>query len=96
MPLRDDFNGEEQEGLGVYQLTQKNGQRWSAARAYLQPHIGRRDNLRVECGARVRKILFEGRRAVGVEYRAEWRGPPVARPRVKSSSAPARCNRRRS
>ena len=68
MPLRDDFNGEEQEGLGVYQLTQKNGQRWSAARAYLQPHIGRRDNLRVECGARVRKILFKGRRAVGVEY----------------------------
>ena len=68
MPLRDDFNGEDQEGLGVYQLTQKNGQRWSAARAYLQPHIGRRANLRVECGARVRKILFEGRRAAGVEY----------------------------
>ena len=68
MPLRDDFNGEDQEGLGVYQLTQKNGERWSAARAYLHPHIGRRDNLRVECGARVRRILFKGRRAAGVEY----------------------------
>jgi choline dehydrogenase-like flavoprotein len=68
LPLRDDFNGGEQEGCGVYQLTQKNGERWSAARAYLHPHIGRRANLRVECGARVRRILFEGRRAVGVQY----------------------------
>ena len=36
-PVRDDFNGEQQEGCGIYQLTQKNGERWSAARAYLQP-----------------------------------------------------------
>ncbi len=41
-PVRDDFNGEEQEGCGLYQLTQKNGERWSAARAYLQPFMGRR------------------------------------------------------
>ncbi len=67
LPLRDDFNGDEQEGLGVYQVTQKNGERWSAGRAYLHPHMGRRPNLQVSCNARVRKILFEGRRAVGVE-----------------------------
>jgi len=63
-----DFNGEEQEGVGPYQVTQKNGERWSAARGYLFPHMGRRPNLRVETGARATRILFEGARAVGVEY----------------------------
>ena len=38
--IRDDFNGEEQEGLGIYQVTQKNGERWSAARGYIHPHHG--------------------------------------------------------
>lgn len=65
--LNDDFNGERMEGLGAYQLTQKNGERWSAARAYLLPHIGRRPNLQVHTGAQVLRVLFEGRRAVGVE-----------------------------
>ncbi len=63
----DDFNGPEQEGFGVYQVTQKNGERWSAARAYLHPHMGTRSNLAIECGARVRRILIENGRAVGVE-----------------------------
>ena len=63
----DDFNGPEQEGFGVYQVTQKNGERWSAARAYLHPHMGKRPNLAIECGARVRRILVENGRAVGVE-----------------------------
>ncbi|ABD89326.1 GMC family oxidoreductase [Rhodopseudomonas palustris] len=67
--IRDDFNAEEQEGLGLYQLTQHNGERWSAARAYLQPHIGQRANLRVETQAHASRILFDGTRAVGVEYR---------------------------
>ena len=40
--IRDDFNGDEQEGLGVYQVTQKNGERWSAARGYIHPHHGQR------------------------------------------------------
>ena len=62
-----DFNGPEQEGFGLYQVTQKNGERWSAARAYLHAHIGKRPNLAVECGARVRRILIENGRAVGVE-----------------------------
>lgn len=67
LPLTDDFNGAEQEGVGIYQVTQKHGERCSAARAFLLPHIGRRDNLHVEIHAQVQRILFEGKRAVGVE-----------------------------
>jgi choline dehydrogenase-like flavoprotein len=67
--LREDFNADEHEGLGIYQLTQKNGERCSAARAYIHPHIGNRANLRVETHAHATRILFEGKRAVGVEYR---------------------------
>ena len=66
--IREDFNAEDHEGLGGYQVTQHNGERWSAARAYLDPHVGKRTNLRVETGAHATKILFEGSRAVGVEY----------------------------
>ncbi|CAE6805434.1 GMC family oxidoreductase [Paraburkholderia nemoris] len=69
LPLTDDFNGAQQEGIGLYQVTQKHGERWSAARAYLLPHLGRRDNLTVETHAQVLRILFEGTRAVGVELR---------------------------
>jgi choline dehydrogenase-like flavoprotein len=65
----DDFNGEEQEGVGLYQVTQRNGERWSAARAYLMPHLGVRPNLQAVTRARASRILFEGGRAVGVEYR---------------------------
>ena len=67
--LREDFNADEHEGLGIYQLTQKNGERCSAARAYIHPHMGSRANLRVETHAHATRILFEGKRAVGVEYR---------------------------
>jgi choline dehydrogenase-like flavoprotein len=38
--INEDFNGEEQEGLGVYQVTQKNGERWSSARGYVHPFMG--------------------------------------------------------
>jgi choline dehydrogenase-like flavoprotein len=65
----DDFNGAEQEGVGTYQVTQKNGERWSAARAYLQPHL-RRPNLKVITGARATRVLMSGRKAVGVEFRS--------------------------
>ena len=65
-PVCEDFNVPEPEGLGIYQVTQADGERWSAARAYIHPFIGRRSNLDVRCGTLVRKILFEGRRAVGV------------------------------
>jgi choline dehydrogenase-like flavoprotein len=67
--IREDFNGEEQEGLGIYQLTQQDGERWSAARAYIHPVMDKRANLRVETEAYATRILFEGKRAVGVEYR---------------------------
>lgn len=65
-PVTRDFNGANQEGIGIYQVTQRNGERWSVARAYLHPHIGKRPNLTVVTGAQVTRILFEGRRAVGV------------------------------
>jgi choline dehydrogenase-like flavoprotein len=67
LPLCDDFNVPEPEGLGVYQATQKNGERWSAARAYVHPHMGTRPNLHVQCGAHVRRIRFEGKRASAVD-----------------------------
>jgi choline dehydrogenase-like flavoprotein len=68
-PITDDFNGAQQEGLGIYQVTQKNGERWSAARGYIHPFMDKRSNLRVEMQAQATRILFEGKRAVGVEYR---------------------------
>lgn len=68
-PLNDDFNGAEQEGLGVYQVTQKNGERWSAARGYLLPYLGKRPNLHVITQAMVARIVIENGRAVEVEYK---------------------------
>jgi choline dehydrogenase-like flavoprotein len=67
-PVNPDFNGESQEGLGLYQVTHKNGERWSAAKGYLTPNLGR-SNLQVITGAHATRVLFEGKRAVGVEYR---------------------------
>src|ERR1700737_3833689 len=67
--IREDFNAEDHEGLGIYQVTQKNGERWSAARAYVHPHMATRANLHVETNAQASRVLFEGRRAVGVEFR---------------------------
>ena len=64
----DDFNGPVQEGVGSYQVTQKGGERWSAAKGYLAPNLGRK-NLTVMTGAHVTRILFEGKRAVGVAAR---------------------------
>ncbi len=60
-----DLNGADQEGAGWFQVTQKNGVRWSAATAYLHPAMKRR-NLTVVTKAMVERIVFEGRRAVGV------------------------------
>ncbi len=68
LPRNKDVNGVEQEGVSYYQLTVKNGQRCSAAVAYLHPAMGR-SNLIVETGALTTRVIFEGKRAVGVEYR---------------------------
>ena len=65
-PISTDFNGAEQEGVGLYQVTQENGERWSAYRGYIKPHLDTRRNLHVETDALTQRILFEGKRAVGV------------------------------
>lgn len=62
-----DFNGAAQEGVGLYQVTHRNGERYSAAKAYLTPHL-QRPNLRVITDAHTTRILLDGRRATGVEY----------------------------
>jgi len=67
LPRTSDFNGPEQEGFGFYQVTQKRGQRWSAAAAYLEPAL-RRPNLSVRTHAYAARVLFEGTNAVGVAY----------------------------
>jgi choline dehydrogenase len=66
-PRNDDFNGDHQEGVGLYQVTQKRGRRWSAADAYLRPALDR-PNLTVRTGAQATRVLVEGGRATGVEY----------------------------
>ncbi len=65
--ITDDFNGREQDGAALVQVTQENGQRCSAARAFLKPALGRA-NLKVETGAHATQILFDGSRAVGIAY----------------------------
>ncbi len=67
-PHNPDFNGESQEGVGLYQVTQRNGKRFSAARAFLDP-VRHRTNLTIETGAQVERVLFDGRRATGVQLR---------------------------
>jgi choline dehydrogenase-like flavoprotein len=67
LPINDDFNGAHQQGLGTYQVTQKNGERCSAARAYIVPNLSR-PNLKIVTDALARKILFNGRRATAVEF----------------------------
>jgi choline dehydrogenase len=66
-PVTKDFNGFQQEGWGPYQMTIKDGQRWSAAKAYLYPALNR-PNLTCITGARTTRILIENGTAIGVEY----------------------------
>ena len=67
IPFTDDFNGAQQEGLGMYECTHKGGERWSTARAFLDP-IDERPNLTVLTGAHTEKVLIENGRATGVQY----------------------------
>ena len=64
----DDFNGERQEGVGLYQVTQNRGRRWSSAKAFLESALDR-PNLEVITDARVTRVVMDGRRAIGVSYR---------------------------
>ena len=67
-PRNDDFNGATQDGVGYHQTTTRNGKRCSTAVGYLHP-VRNRPNLRVVTGALAEKILFDGKRAVGVAFR---------------------------
>ena len=80
IPANSDFNGPAQEGVGLYQVTQRDGARCSSAVAYLAP-VRSRPNLTVHTGAMVSRITFDGRRANGVTYsmRGKAYHQPVAR-----------------
>lgn len=66
-PVNPDFNGATQGGVGLFQVTQKNGRRWSAAKAFLTP-VRERANLTVLTHALVRRVVIENGIAVGVEF----------------------------
>ncbi|MFZ1680030.1 MAG: GMC family oxidoreductase N-terminal domain-containing protein, partial [Rhizobiaceae bacterium] len=68
LPDNPDFNGASQEGVGLYEINTKAGRRVSGATAFLRPAM-KRSNLVVRTGALVSRILFDGTRATGVEYR---------------------------
>lgn len=70
LPINTDFNGAHQEGMGYYQVTQKDGRRCSAARGYLDP-VRDRSNLTIISKAHASRVLFEDKRAGGVEYHRE-------------------------
>jgi choline dehydrogenase len=66
-PKNKDYNNGIQEGFGYYQVTMKDGKRWSAARAFLDPARSRQ-NLHIETDALVSNVILEGKRCVGVAY----------------------------
>jgi choline dehydrogenase len=68
IPRNDDFNGPRQEGAGYFQLTARNGRRWSTAAGYLR-QARRRSNLALATDALATRVLFSGQRAIGVVYR---------------------------
>jgi choline dehydrogenase len=68
IPATADFNTGDNTGVGYFHVNQKRGFRWSAARAFLKPVLGRA-NLRLETGVLVEKVLFDGKRAIGVQFR---------------------------
>jgi choline dehydrogenase len=68
IPETPDFNTGDNTGVGYFHVNQKRGVRWSSARAFLKPVLGR-TNLRLETGVLVEKVVVEGGRAVGVRFR---------------------------
>ena len=68
LTVNDDFNGPQQEGFGFYQVTQRNGRRCSAAAAFLKPALAR-PHLSVLTGAHATRVVMEGGKAAGVEFR---------------------------
>lgn len=76
LPSTDDFNAAQQEGLGRFQCTIKNGKRWSSAAAFLSP-IKDRPNLTIMTGAQVCRVILDGKKASGVEYKQGRSKTPV-------------------
>jgi len=70
MPFTDDFNGAQQEGLGMYEVTHKNGERWNTARAFLDDHM-HRPNLTVITRAMAQKVIVKNNRATGVDVKVK-------------------------
>ncbi|MDP1537921.1 MAG: GMC family oxidoreductase N-terminal domain-containing protein [Burkholderiales bacterium] len=67
IPATEDFNRGDNFGVSRFEVTQKNGRRWSTARAFLDPGKAR-PNLRIVTGALVQRVTFAGRRATGIEF----------------------------
>lgn len=65
-PYNEDYNGAQQDGVGYFQLTAKNGLRCSTAKAYLKPARSR-GNLKIITNVLTHKVLFDGKRAIGIE-----------------------------
>jgi choline dehydrogenase-like flavoprotein len=78
IPRVADYNGPEQDGASMFQVTQRNGRRWSTADAFLRPALGR-PNLEVRTGVQVRGIVLDGTRATGVRFRDRLRRERTAR-----------------
>ena len=73
IPKVDDFNRGDNEGSAYFDVNQRRGRRWSAARGFLKPILNR-PNFRVVTGVHVERLIFDGRRAVGVRYRVDDAG----------------------
>jgi choline dehydrogenase-like flavoprotein len=73
IPPIDDFNRGDNEGSCAFHVNQKRGRRWSAARGFLKPVLNRK-NIRLETGVLAERVLFDGKRAVGVKYRQDGVG----------------------
>lgn len=76
-PVSDDLSGHRQEGFGVAERTVFNGERWSAARAYLDP-VRRRSNLTIQTRSQVQHVVFDGSKAAGVAYRTRGGNTAIA------------------
>src|SRR5882672_6492838 len=72
IPVTPDFNTGENFGVGYFHVNQKRGVRWSSARTFLKPVLNR-SNLRLETGVLVEKLVFDGKRCVGVRFRQNGR-----------------------
>ncbi|WP_240702442.1 GMC family oxidoreductase [Trinickia terrae] len=68
IPATDDFNRGDNTGVGYFDVNQKRGIRWNASKAFLRPAL-QRGNLTIITGALTQRLVFEGKRCIGVEYR---------------------------